>query len=340
MDEMGQMKTDRLKIRKTGLVMLTAALSLIAGSVFLGRFPAPYVTGLSDLMTHDLVQQVVWQIRIPRILSAFVTGMVLSASGMVFQMIFRNPIVDAGFLGVSGGAAFGASLGIVLLGGSVAAIQGSAALFAVLGLGFSWIMAVRIRFGDWILRLILAGIAVSALFAAGTGLLKYLADPLRELPELTFWLLGGLWGITWTDTLQILAVCIPCLIVIWLFRWRLNLLSMQDETIFSLVADASRERIVLLLTAVIATSAVVCKAGQVGWVGLIIPHIARRLVGSDAQKALPCSLLLGGIFLLLCDNASRTLLSGEIPLGILTSFIGAGLFLILLLTRPMLVGRK
>jgi iron complex transport system permease protein len=280
------MKTDSLKIRKTGLVMLTAALSLIAGSVFLGRFPAPYVTGLSDLMTQDLLQQVVWQIRIPRILSAFVTGMVLAASGMVFQMIFRNPIVDAGFLGVSGGAAFGASLGIVLLGGSMAAIQGSAALFALLGLGFSWIMAVRIRFGDWILRLILAGIAVSALFAAGTGLLKYLADPLRELPELTFWLLGGLWGITWTDTLQTLAVCIPCLIVIWLFRWRLNLLSMQDETIFSLVADASKERIVLLLTAVIATSAVVCKAGQVGWVGLIIPHIARRLVGSDARK--PC----------------------------------------------------
>jgi iron complex transport system permease protein len=163
---------------------------------------------------------------------------------------------------------------------------------------------------------------------------------LRELPELTFWLLGGLWGITWTDTLQTLVVCIPCLIVIWLFRWRLNLLSMQDETIFSLVADASKERIVLLLTAVIATSAVVCKAGQVGWVGLIIPHIARRLVGSDAQKALPCSLVLGGIFLLLCDNASRTLLSGEIPLGILTSFIGAGLFLILLVTRPMLLGRK
>jgi len=228
------MKTDRQKFRKTGLVMLVAALLLVPGSVFLGRFPTPYITGLSDLM--------------------------MAASGMVFQMIFRNPIVDAGFLGVSGGAAFGASLGIVLLGGSVAAIQGSAALFAVLGLGFSWIMAVRIRFGDWILRLILAGIAVSALFAAGTGLLKYLADPLRELPELTFWLLGGLWGITWTDTLQILAVCIPCLIVIWLFRWRLNLLSMQDETIFSLVADASKERIVLLLTAVIATSAVAVRS--------------------------------------------------------------------------------
>ena len=328
------------KMQKTSRVLLIVTFFLLAGSVFLGRFPVPYITGLPDMMTNDLVWQVVWQLRVPRIITAFVTGMVLAASGMVFQMIFRNPIVDAGFLGVSGGAAFGASLGIVLLGGSVTAIQGTAALFAVLGLGFSWMMAVRIRFGDWILRLILSGIAVSALFASGTGLLKYLADPLRELPELTFWLLGGLWGITWTDTLQILAVCLPCLGVIWLFRWRLNLLSMQDETIFSLVADASKQRIFLLLTAVIATSAVVCKAGLGGWVGLIIPHIARRLVGSDAQKALPCSLVLGGVFLLLCDNTSRTLLSGEIPLGILTSFIGAGLFLILLMTRPMLLGKN
>lgn len=327
-------------MEKTHFVILIITFFLLAGSVFLGRFPAPFVTGLSDMMTNDLVQQVVLQIRVPRIITAFITGMVLAASGMVFQMIFRNPIVDAGFLGVSGGAAFGASLGIVLLGGSVAAIQGTAALFAVLGLEFSWMMAVRIRFGDWILRLILSGIAVSALFASGTGLLKYLADPLRELPELTFWLLGGLWGITWSDTLQIMAISLPCLSVIWLFRWRLNLLSMQDETIFSLVADASKQRILLLLTAVIATSTVVCKAGQVGWVGLIIPHIARRLVGSDAQKALPCSLLLGGVFLLMCDNASRTLLSGEIPLGILTSFIGAGLFLILLMTRPMLHGKN
>nr|NJM04310.1 iron chelate uptake ABC transporter family permease subunit [Desulfobacula sp.] len=109
---------------------------------------------------------------------------------------------------------------------------GLAALFAFSGLGLSWFIATRIRFGDWVLRLLLSGIAVSAMFASGTGLLKYLADPLRELPELTFWLLGGLWGITWMDTLQVAAVCLPCLLLISLFRWRLNLLSMQDETIF------------------------------------------------------------------------------------------------------------
>ncbi len=313
---------------------------LLAGSVFLGRYPAPFITTVSDILNDDLVLKVIMDIRVPRILTAFTAGMVFAAAGTVFQMVFRNPLVDAGFLGVSGGAAFGASLGIVLLGGTVAAVQGCAALFAMSGLCFAWIIAARIRFGDWVLRLILSGIAVSALFASGTGLLKYMADPLRELPELTFWLLGGLWGIHWNDTAQILIICIPCLVIIYLFRWRLNLLSMQDQTIFSLATHPSRERILLLLTAVIAVSAVVSKTGQVGWVGLIVPHIARKIVGSDAQNALPCALLLGGFFLLFCDDVSRTLLSGEIPIGILTSFLGAGLFLILLTRRQIRLGKR
>lgn len=323
------------KNKKLGRIIFILSVIGVAGSVFLGRYPSAFFTSIAQMQNDDLVMQVIMDIRVPRILMAFVTGMVLAASGTVFQMVFRNPIVDAGFLGVSGGAAFGASLGIVILGGTQLAIQGSAALFAFMGLGFSWIIATRIRFGDWVLRLILSGIAVSAMFASGTGLLKYLADPLKELPELTFWLLGGLWSITWSDTLQVLMISLPCLLIIWLFRWRLNLLSMQDETIFSLAANASAQRILLLMTAVLATSVVVCKTGQVGWVGLIVPHMARRLVGSDAQAALPCSLMLGGLFLLVCDNISRTLLSGEIPLGILTSFIGAGGFLILLMNQQL-----
>jgi len=234
----------RIKI----FLILFLTIFLIIGSLFFGRYPAPFITSFSDILNDKLVQNVILDIRIPRIIAAFVTGMVLSASGTVFQMIFRNPLVDAGFLGVSGGAAFGASLGIVILGGTVPAIQGSAAFFAFSGLGLSWFIATRIKSGDWVLRPILSGIAVSAVFASGTGLLKYLADPMRELPELTFWLLGGLWGITWVDTIQISAVCLPCLFIIFLFRWRLNLLSMQDETIFSLVANSSFERILLLLT--------------------------------------------------------------------------------------------
>ncbi len=302
-------------------------------SFFLGRYPEPYITGFSDLLENDLVYRVVMDIRLPRIIMAFFLGMVLAASGMAFQMIFRNPLMDANFIGVSQGAAFGASLGFVFLGAQVYAVQISAILFAVLGLVTSYTIAVRIRFGDWVLRLILSGIAVSAIYMAGTGALKYLADPLKELPEMTFWLLGGLWGTTWTDTFHVLVVVLPCLAIIWLMRWRLNLLSMHDETAFSLIAGPAKERALLLFAAVAATAVVVSKSGQIMWVGLIVPHIARRLVGSDAQTALPCSLLLGGLFVLMCDNISRTVLTGEIPLGILTSLIGAGVFIGLLLNR-------
>jgi len=305
-----------------GFVLLTLAISLL-----LGRYPGPHFTSPAFLAESGLAQSLVLNLRLPRIIAAFILGMVLAAAGAGFQMIFRNPLVDSGFLGVSQGAAFGASLGIVMLGGKAATIQICAALFAFAGLACSHFLAQRFCFGDGVLRLVLAGIAVSALYTSGTGVLKYLADPLKQLPDITFWLLGGLWGITWPDLLQILPVVVPGLMIIYLMRWRLNLLSMREETAFSLGVAAGRERLVLLVAAVASTAAVVAKAGQVAWVGLIMPHVARRLVGSDAQRMLPGAMLLGGFFALLCDNVARTLLSGEIPLGILTSFVGAVIFL-------------
>jgi iron complex transport system permease protein len=307
------------------LVLLSVAVSF-----FLGRYPKPYLTPLRAILNDRLARSLVVNLRVPRILTAFLLGIVLSASGTVFQLVFRNPLVDSGFLGVSPGAAFGASLAIVLLGGRAATIQTCAALFALLGLLGSAFLAQRVRFGDWTLRLVLSGIAVSALYTSGTGVLKYLADPLRQLPDITFWMLGGLWAITWVDLLQILPVVIPSLILIYLMRWRLNLLSMRDETAFSLGAAPARERFILLLAAAASTAAMVSKTGQIGWVGLIMPHIARRLVGSDARRVVPGAMLLGSLFVLWCDDVARTVLSGEIPLGILTSFIGAAVFLTML----------
>jgi iron complex transport system permease protein len=309
------------------------------GSIALGRYPGPYVTPLSDLVQNELARSVVVNLRLPRILMAFLLGMVLSAAGAVFQMIFRNPLVDAAMLGVAPGAAFGASLGIVMLGGRTAVVQGCAAFFAFAGLVGSAALARRIKLGDWVLRLVLAGIAVSALYTSAGGALKYLADPLRQLPEITFWLLGGLYGITWPDVVQILPIVVPCLIVLYLMRWRLNLLAMEDQAAFSLVSSHGRERLVVLFTATAATAAVVSKAGQIAWVGLIIPHITRRMTGADAQRALPASMLFGGCFVLLCDDVARTLMTGEIPLGILTSFIGASVFLALLMRRGFKVRR-
>jgi iron complex transport system permease protein len=327
---------DRHFIKSRRLWGIGAALLFcLAISILLGRYPKPYVTPISAVRDDALALNLILNLRIPRILSALLIGMVLSGAGAVFQMIFRNPLVDSGFLGVSQGAAFGASLAIVFLGGTAVAVQGAAAVFAFLGLAASYFLARRIRLGDWVLRLIMAGIAVSALYSAATGGIKYLADPNRHLPDITFWMLGGLWGITWKDVLQILPVIVPCLVVLYLLRWRLNLLSLRDETAFSLGVAPGRERLILLVVAVASTAAAVSKAGQIAWVGLIVPHIARRIVGSDSQRALPASMLLGGVFVLLCDDLARTALSGEIPLGILTSFIGTALFLVLLLRRKL-----
>ncbi len=323
--------TPRREPWRLGWLAALAALVLLA-SLLLGRYPSPYVTLPSALIENALARQIILDLRLPRILAAFMLGAVLSASGLVFQMIFRNPLVESGFLGVSQGAAFGASLAIVALGGAPATVQVCAAGFAFLGLAASYTISRRIRYGDWVLRLVLAGIAISAIYSAGASVLKYMADPLKHLPDITFWLLGGLWAITWPDVIQVLPVVAPSLAVLYLMRWRLNLLSLQDETAFSLGAAPGRERLVLLVAAVASTAIMVSKTGLVGWVGLIVPHIARRLLGSDAQRALPGVILLGGLFSVLCDDVARTLLSGEIPLGILTSFAGA-IFFLGLLTR-------
>ncbi len=262
--------------------------------------------------------------------AAVLVGAALSASGLTLQMLFRNPLVEPGFLGVSQGAAFGAAFAILYLGRSPLTVQASAAVFALLGLWLTYFLAGHLRYGGWILRMVLAGIAVSALFSAGVGMLKYLADPLTQLPEITFWLLGGLWSTRWPTFLPILPLTVLGLGVLFLARWRLNVLALEEETAFSLGAAPGRERLVLLLAAVGATAAVVSLAGTVGWVGLIVPHLARRLVGADARRALPASLLLGGLFVLLCDDLARTLSAGEVPLGILTSLAGAAAFLVIL----------
>jgi iron complex transport system permease protein len=313
-------------------VILSIVLLLVFGlSIFLGRYPSPYWTPPRLLWEDPLARQLVLNLRLPRIIAACLLGLVLSVTGSVLQMLFRNPLVEPGFLGVSQGAAFGAAVGIIVLGASSFVLQGIAALFALIGLGLSYVLARHIRYGGWTLRLILAGIAVSALFSAGVGLLKYVADPLTQLPELVFWLLGALWGVTWTDTLSILPVAIVALLVAYLMRWRLNLLSLDDKTAISLGSAPVRERGILLLVVVAATAAIVSIAGIVGWVGLIVPQFARRVFGADAQRALPGSLLLGGIFALVCDDLARVTFAGEIPLGILTSLLGAMLFAILMI---------
>jgi len=303
-----------------------------AASLFVGRYPQPLWIPWAVIFEDPLAQQLILNLRLPRILLALLLGASLSASGDAFQMLLRNPLVEPGFLGVSQGAAFGAALGILWLGSGSLAMQALAILFALLGMILSYGLAQRLRFGGWVLRLILAGIAVSALFSAGTGMLKYMADPLTELPELTFWLLGGLWQATWQDLLRVLPFALPGMALLILLRWRLNLLAMQEEVAWSLGAMPNRERGLILLGAVTATASLTAVAGIVGWVGLIVPHLSRRIFGADAQHHLLGSLLMGAAFTLICDDLARTLLPGEIPLGVLTSLLGAAFFLVIMIT--------
>jgi len=313
--------------RRILLALAFAVLAAAVLSLLVGRYPSPGFISWGQIVEDELAWRLVFTLRLPRLLTALLLGMTLSAAGMVFQMLFNNPLVEPGFLGVSQGAAFGAALAIVLLGGAALLTQVSAAVFALAGLGFSYLLARRLRFGGWVLRLVLAGIAVSALFSAGLGMLKYLANPLSQLPEITFWLLGGLASLTWERLLTVLPATLLGLLILLVYRWRLNILALGEETAFSLGAAPGRERWLLIFAAVLPTAALISISGMVGWVGLIMPHIARRLFDADARFSLPASMLLGGIFTMLCDDLARTLLAGEIPLGILTSLFGAVIFL-------------
>jgi iron complex transport system permease protein len=317
-------------LKRTLTLLAIALLTIFLLSVLIGRYPAPGFISIEGIAQDELAQRLIFNLRLPRLLTALLLGMTLSAAGMVFQLLFSNPLVEPGFLGVSQGAAFGAAFSIVFLGGMAILTQTSASLFALAGLGISYLFAQRLRYGGWVLRLVLAGIAVSALFSAGLGLLKYLADPLTQLPEITFWLLGGLASLTWGKLIGILPIVLGGLVVIYLYRWRLNLLALNEQTSFSLGIAAGRERWLLILAAVLPTAVLISVSGMVGWVGLIIPHIARRLFRTDTRYSLPAAIMLGGIFTMLCDDLSRSLFAGEIPLGILTSLFGALIFLALM----------
>lgn len=319
--------------------MVVLLLLVMAIAVLTGRYPRPGV--MSPLLPGNdpLALRLVLELRLPRVIGAALLGAALAGAGVVMQMIFANPLVEPGLVGVSQGAALGAALAIVLFGNNPVAVQTSAALFALLGLALTYRIARRLRFGGWILRLVLAGIAVSALLSSGVGIIKFFADPLSQLPEITFWMLGGLWNVSWREISHIAAPVILGIGFVYLRRYRLNILSLQDRVSFSLGASPNRERLLLLVAATVATAAVISVAGIIGWVGLLVPHAARRIFRADALIALPASILLGATFVVIADTLARTLVAGEIPLGIITSLVGAAGFIALLVTHNVRMER-
>lgn len=312
---------------------LAAALLLIfILSLLWGRYPQPGFTRLTDLRTDSLARSLVWNIRLPRALIAIMLGASLAAAGTILQTVLGNPLVEPGLLGVSQGAAFGAALAILSVGSISWSVPISASIFGLAGLAFSWLLARKIRYGGSILRLVLAGVVVSAFFSAGLGILKYLADPRSQLPDITFWLMGGIASADWNSVVRTAPPVVLTLTLTAMVRWRINLLALDDRSAFALGSNPGRERLALVVLSVIAVAAVTAAAGIISWVGLLVPHAARKLEGADTARSLPLSMMLGSIFILICDDVARGLLTGEIPLGLLTALGGALLFA-LLMTR-------
>ena len=299
-------------------------------TLLMGRYGGGVGDALRALFstdTSDILHSLILRVRLPRALAALLVGANLAAAGAVLQGLFRNPLVDARILGVSSGAAFGASLAI-LLSGSALAVQAGAFAFALLAM--ACVLAIGWRMGAAPLVLLLVGIAVSALFDALLGLVKVVADPLSKLPSITYWLLGGLSGASWSTLAPLAALSVLGLGFLVLVRWRLNLLTLGDDEAASLGVRVRPLRAATVVAASVLIAASVSQAGMIGWIGLVVPHVARAWVGPDHARLLPASAALGAAVLLALDTVARTALPSEIPLGILTGLLGVPAFLFLL----------
>jgi iron complex transport system permease protein len=275
------------------------------------------------------VESVILQVRGPRVLAAALVGAALAVAGTAFQGLFRNPLVSPDILGASSGAALGAVVGIFLSLG-VLAIQGLAFVGGLLAVGAVYVIGSAVRARDPILVLVLTGVVVGALLGAGVGLVKYLADPYNQLPAMTFWLLGSLAAANASNLLPLFGPVAIGTAVLIALRWRMNVMSLPEEEARSLGVATGPLRVAIVAAATLTTSASVATAGIIGWVGLVVPHLSRSLVGPDFARLLPTAAILGGGYLLLIDTLARTAAEVEIPLGILTAVIGTPFFIWLL----------
>lgn len=276
-----------------------------------------------------VVETIVWRIRGPRVLAALLVGSALATAGAAFQGLFRNPLVSPDILGASAGAALGAVLGI-FFSLPVLGVQALAFAGGLGAVGAVYAIGSALRGGDAVLALVLTGVVLGSLLGAGVGLVKYLADPYNQLPAMTFWLLGSLSGANGSDLLGLAAPVLGGALVILALRWRMDAMSLPEEEARALGVPTTLLRAAIVAAATLVTAASVAAAGIIGWVGLVVPHLARFLVGPSFPRLLPAAAILGGGYLVLIDTLARSLASVEIPLGILTAVVGTPFFIALL----------
>lgn len=333
-----------VSIRCARLVTVAAAallLVLAAVSLMLGRYPIDPAQAVLMLVDRVVPVERVWtnqqatlffNVRLPRIALACMVGASLSAAGAAFQGTFRNPLVSPDVLGASQGAALGAAAALLAGAGSFA-VSAWAFAAAMATVAVVMLVSARARASEHSLTVVLVGVMVSSLCQAGVSFAKLVADPSDQLPAITYWLMGSLTGARMADVLFAAVPMAAGAAVLLALRWRINLLTMGDDEARTMGVNARRLRMAVMVAATLLTAASVSVSGMIGWVGLVIPHVARMLIGCDYRRLLPASMLLGASFLLAVDNVSRLAYTAEIPIGILTAFLGAPFFLYLIMTR-------
>ncbi|MGM0471102.1 MAG: FecCD family ABC transporter permease [Bacillota bacterium] len=323
--------------RIVGLGLTLLPIIAVLGSLFVGRYPLSFMD-ITNILQGELLNlnadytemaaTILLEVRLPRAILGSLVGGSLAVSGAALQGLFHNPLVDSGMLGVSAGAGLGAAVAIVYFDNLfliylLSFIGGSLAVFLSYSIAQLYDQASNIM-------LVLGGVIVSSVFGALISLLKYLADPLEELPSIIFWLMGSLAAANYRDVLiAIIPITIGCSVIIAI-RWRINILSMGDREAKSLGINTKLNKLILILAATFATTGAVCVSGTINWVGLVIPHIGRILFGNDNRILIPASLSLGATFLIIIDSVSRVITGSELPLSIVTALIGGPFYVYLL----------
>lgn len=312
--------------------------ALMLASMTLGRYPVPLAT-IAEILWNaatgrtdadpSTAATVVLMVRLPRIIVAVMVGAGLSVAGAAYQTIFRNPMASPALLGVSAGAGFGAS--IALLSRQPPLVVQAAAFCGGLTAVIVVFLANRVIGGRSIVTLVLCGMVVSALFQALISMVKYVADPVEVLATIAFWLMGSLAKANGADAIAVFVPVLACGAILWANRWRISLLALGEHEAATLGVDVARMRMLVIVCATLMSAATVCVAGIVGWVGLLIPHIARAAFGMEPGRLTLATALLGAVFLLFVDDLARSISIVEVPLGVLTALIGAPFFLFLLM---------
>ncbi|SWU17074.1 putative ABC transport system permease component [Klebsiella pneumoniae] len=309
-----------------------ATLGIAVASLCFGQYPLS-LSAVGHTQVHlppgeGVIGQIVWSVRLPRVVMALLAGGALGLCGATLQGVFQNPLVDPHIIGVTAGSAFGGTLAILLGVGSLL-MMASTFFFGLVALGLIYALAA-LQGRDSTLGLILSGIILSGFFAALVSLMQYLADSEETLPNIVFWLLGSFATASWH---KVLLMSLPLAVAagaLWKLRWRINLLALEERDARSLGVPVAALRRGVLVCCAVLVAAQVAVSGSIAWMGLVVPHLARLLVGADHRRLLPTAFWLGAALMLVVDDLARTLTQAEIPIGIITALLGAPLFTVLL----------